>query len=74
MARPKFSVKSSFENRVIPIKVDEFQDDNESVIISLRLHRKRKKALRTLFKAKGMDLSTGIRSVLYEWLNDQYKR
>ncbi len=66
----KFSetVKEGFTDRVLPTKGVDFADDNETTTHSVRLHRKRKEALQRLLKVKGMNLSTGIRWIVYEWL------
>lgn len=67
----KDAVKKGFEGRDLPTKHTTFDDDLDTVVYSLRLHKERKKTLQRLFRNKGMDLSTGIRWVLYEWLDSQ---
>ena len=67
----KDTVKKGFEGRDLPTRHSEFEDDLDTVVYSLRLHKKRKDSLHRIFRAKGMDLSTGIRWVLYEWLEKE---
>ena len=63
------AVKESFQDRDLP-RVN-YADDTETVVFTLRLHKKRREALQRIFQEKGMDLSNGIRMVLYDWLKNQ---
>lgn len=67
-----FTVSQGFEGRDLPTK-ESFVNDDETVIFNVRLHKKRKEALQRAFKAKGMDLSTGLRMLAYEWLGRNIK-
>ena len=58
----------AFEGRQIPKKLEQFADDTETQVVHIRLHKERMAALKMLFHAKGQDMTTGIRTVLYEWL------
>ncbi|MBA7628828.1 hypothetical protein ES703_36324 [subsurface metagenome] len=69
----KLDVDRAFEGRQLPKKFSEFKDDTETRIVHIRLHKQRVAALITIFKAQGKDMSTGIRSVLYEWLSGQLR-
>ena len=66
------TVENGFKN--LPVdKETLFEDDTETVVFGLRLHKKRKEILQKIFRSKGMDLSTGIRFIVYEWLKEHYK-
>jgi len=67
------TVKAGFGSRELPTKGMDFLDDTETTTHSVRLHKKRKTTLQRLLKAKGMDLSTGIRWIVYEWLDKNLK-
>jgi hypothetical protein len=67
-------VKQGFEGRDLGVApMAGFEDDEETVSHAVRLHRKRKDALQKIFKSMGMDLGTGIRMVVYKWLDDRMK-
>ena len=47
-----------------------FDGDDETISHAVRLHKKRKEALSRIFHGMGMDLGTGIRMVVYKWLDE----
>ena len=66
----KLSYQEEFEKRDLDFKKeDPFPDNDELVIQSIRLHKTRLEALKKYFKRKGTDLSHGIRTLLYEWMD-----
>ena len=71
------TVRQGFEGRA-SLEAGEagqgFEDDTETVSHAVRLHKKRKAALTRIFKGMGMDLGTGIRMVVYQWLDEQRRR
>jgi hypothetical protein len=74
--KPLFAetVKQGFEGRdLTTASTTGFDNDEETVSHAVRLHKKRKDALQKIFKGMGMDLGTGIRMVVYKWLDDQMK-
>ena len=64
--QPDFN--KAFESRQLPRRFEQFKDDTETRVFHIRLHKQRAESLRTIFKSQGQDMTTGIRSVLYEWL------
>jgi len=65
------TVKQGFEGRGLAPTPAGFTDDEETVVVPVRLHKKRKEALARLFKARGIGIGPGIRMVIYEWLDSQ---
>lgn len=66
------TVRQGFEGKSLdPEAVQGFEDDTTTVSHAVRLHEKRKAALTRIFKGMGMDLGTGIRMVVYRWLDEQ---
>ena len=64
--------QDEYENRDLPRKnASHFPIDDDWVVHSLRLHKTRKEALQRHFKQGGADLTTGIRQVLYEWMDER---
>lgn len=60
------------EERDLPMKQgNAFPLDDGTTVHSLRLHKTRKAALEKYFKNKGMDLSNGLRSIIYEYMDQQ---
>ena len=69
-------VRQGFEGKSLEPSASSpgFEDDTETVSHAIRLHKKRKEALARAFKSMGMDLGTGIRMVVYQWLDDQRRQ
>ncbi|MGO9287371.1 MAG: hypothetical protein ACLQIJ_01250 [Polyangia bacterium] len=70
------TVRQGFEGRALETAegTPGFEDDAETVSHAVRLHKKRKAALTRIFKGMGMDLGTGIRMVVYQWLDEQRRK
>ena len=62
------NVSTAFQGRKLPIQGEEFSEDIETRVVHIRLHKERAELLKKLFKLRGMDMTTGIRSILYDWL------
>ena len=64
--------QDEYEHRELPRKnASYFPIDDEWVVHSLRLHKTRKEVLQRYFKQGGADLTTGIRQILYEWMDER---
>lgn len=71
------TVKQGFEGRGLgpqPHEAPGFEDDRETVVFPVRIHKKRKEALAKLFRERGIGLGPGIRMVLYEWQDSQRRQ
>ncbi len=62
------NVSTAFQGRKLPVQGEEFSEDTETKVVHIRLHKERAELLKKLFKLRGMDMTTGIRSILYDWL------
>jgi len=61
---------NEFENRNLKFKNSSiYPTDDDTIVHSLRLHKKRKLAMDNYFKQQGLNLNTGIRQVLYTWMD-----
>ena len=69
----KIGVEGAFQGRGLPKAREQFTDDTETSVVHIRLHRRRRDKIKELFNLQGMDMNTGIRSVLYDWLYNQLK-
>lgn len=63
----------AFDGRELPRKYEQFADDTETQVVHLRLHRKRLAELQRLWRLKGQSMTTGARTILYEWLAQQMR-
>ena len=65
-----FTTNGAIKNSGLPLKKDPWRDDGTTVPHMIRLHKKRKAALKYLFSRKGLDLGAGVRMVMYDWLQE----
>ena len=70
-AKKQTSMNKEVEERGFAVKRPGFPVDDTTVIHNLRLHKIRKEALQYHFKGQGLTLSSGIRQVLYDWMDKQ---
>ena len=66
----KFNVDEAFTGKELP-RAEGAVASSESKLTCIRLHKDEKEALKLAFRGMGLTLSSGIRTVLYEWLRRQ---
>lgn len=67
--KPEDAVLEDMTGRTIgPIQAPTAAEDRTMVPVPLRLGKTRLEALRRHFETKGLNLSSGIRTVLYEYM------
>jgi len=69
MGIKKTSLKEAVEQR--DLEHDPYRDDKETVVVSVRIHKKRMEALNEYCRRKGLSVNGLIRSVLYDWIETE---
>lgn len=66
--KPEDAVRDDMSRRIGPVTGPESTEDRTLVPVLVRIGRDRKVALLEHFQGKGLDMSSGIRQVLYEYM------
>ena len=69
--KKKATHDDEYQSRDLPRKnASYFPLDDELTVQSIRLHATRRKVLDEYFRSRGLNLTVGIRQVLYDWMDE----
>lgn len=65
------SINGEMANRSFPVNNETLAIEEKTKVRSIRFHESRLKALEKHFKREGIDLSSGVRQVIYRWMDEK---